>query len=153
MTNIVLLLVMAFTCAGNSTLGQQPSQPAAPIAPAPPGPPNAPNPTPPAKGIPTKTIPGFLIIGTVFNENALSFPGVEVRIRLAGEKKYRWETYTNSRGEFAVRVPEGRAYELLVRVKKYQEHRETVTTANNDIQQRLSIRLQPINAGKTGAKP
>ena len=94
-----------------------------------------------------------MILGTVFNENALSFPGVEVRIRRADEKKYRWETYTNSRGEFAVRVPEGHEYEVLVHVKKYQDHTQTVTTANGDIQQRLSIRLQPVNSGKNGAKP
>ena len=59
----------------------------------------------------------FLIHGTVFNEKALSFPGAEVRIRVAGEKKYRWETYTNSRGEFAVRVAQGADYEMLVHVK------------------------------------
>src|SRR6266705_1861939 len=32
----------------------------------------------------------FLIRGTVFTDKALSFPGVQLRIRRAGEKKFRW---------------------------------------------------------------
>lgn len=99
-----------------------------------------------------KAVPRFLITGTVFDERALSFPGVQVRIRRADEKKFRWETYTNSRGEFAVRVPEGFDYEVVVRAKHYQDQSTSVTTNNGDIQQRLSIRLEPVNQGKTGAK-
>ena len=95
---------------------------------------------------------GFLIIGTVFDEKALSFPSVQVRIRRAGEKKFRWETYTNSRGEFAVRVPAGFKYEVIVRAKHYQDQAKSVTTNNGDIQQRLSIKLEPATPGKTGTK-
>lgn len=99
-----------------------------------------------------KAVPGFLIIGTVFDEKALSFPGVQVRIRRADEKKFRWETYTNSRGEFAVRVPSGFDYEVVVRAKHYQDQAKSVSTNNGDIQQRLSIKLEPATAGNTGAK-
>jgi Carboxypeptidase regulatory-like domain len=99
-----------------------------------------------------KPAPGFLIIGTVFDERALSFPGVQVRIRRMDQKKFRWETYTNSRGEFAVRVPEGFDYEVVVRAKHYQDQSKSVRTNAGDIQQRLSIRLEPVNPGKTGAK-
>jgi hypothetical protein len=99
-----------------------------------------------------KATPGFLIIGTVFDERALSFPGVQVRIRRMDQKKFRWETYTNSRGEFAVRVPEGFDYEVVVRAKHYQDQSKSVRTNSGDIQQRLSIRLEPVNPGKTGAK-
>lgn len=99
----------------------------------------------------TKLRPGFLIIGTVFNEHALSFPGATVRIRCAEDQKYRWEAITNSRGEFAVRVPEGHAYELLVRAKNYVEQNVQVRTDQGDIQQRLSVRLQPEKSQKEGA--
>ena len=100
-----------------------------------------------------KANPGFLIVGTVFDEKALSFPGAEVRVRRADEKKFRWETHTNSRGEFAVRVPEGFEYEVVVRAKHYQDQAKSVTTNNGDIQQRLSIKLEPASpAAKTGAK-
>jgi len=155
MTTAVLLLFAILSFAGNPAFAQQPAQPVAPVPPTQPSaPPSiAPSVTPPAKGIPTKPIPGYLIIGTVFNENALSFPGVEVRVRRKDEKKYRWQTATNSRGEFALRVPEGHEYEVLVHVKKYQDQTKAVTTANGDTQQRLSIKLEPVNSAKTGAKP
>jgi hypothetical protein len=98
-----------------------------------------------------KPLPSFLIIGTVFNEHALSFPGVQVRIRRAGEKKFQWETHTNSRGEFAVRVFPGYEYEVVTHVKKYGDQTQNVD-GKVDVQQRLSIKLQPQQA-KTGAKP
>ncbi len=100
----------------------------------------------------SKAIPSFLILGTVFNENALSFPGVEVRIRRSGEKKFLWEVYTNSRGEFAVRVPPGSEYEVVTHVKKYADQSVSVDS-KVDVQQRLSIKLEPRGQGKTGAKP
>jgi hypothetical protein len=103
------------------------------------------------KGSSKKAKLGFLIIGTVFDERALSFPGVQVRIRRADEKKFRWETYTNARGEFAVRVPEGFDYEVVVRAKHYQDQAKSVTTNNTDAQQRLSIKLEPVSPAK-GAK-
>jgi Carboxypeptidase regulatory-like domain len=98
-----------------------------------------------------KPLPSFLIIGTVFNEHALSFPGVQVRIRQAGEKKFKWQTHTNSRGEFAVRVFPGYEYEVVVHIKKYEDQTQSVD-AKVDVQQRLSIKLEPQKA-KTGAKP
>ena len=99
----------------------------------------------------TKPIPIFLIIGTVFDEHALSFPGVQVRIRRAGETKYQWETYTNTRGEFAVRVPPGYDYEVLVHIKKYKDQTKSVNS-KAEVQQRLSIQLEPVPPAKTGAK-
>lgn len=99
-----------------------------------------------------KPVPSFLIIGTVFNENALSFPGVQVRIRQSGGKKFKWATYTNSRGEFAVRVPPGYDYEVVTHVKKYGDQTLKVDS-KVDVQQRLSIKLEPQGKTKTGAKP
>ncbi len=99
----------------------------------------------------TRLIPSFLIIGTVFNEHALSFPGVQVRIRRTGEKKFDWETYTDARGEFAVRVPPGFDYEVVVHVKKYRDQTKTVDS-RVDVQQRLSIQLELTTSGKTGGK-
>jgi len=93
-----------------------------------------------------------LITGTVFNEKALSFPEVKVRIRQTSEKKFRWETYTNSRGEFAVRVPEGNAYEVQVQVKNFKEQSQTVKADAGAVQQRLSCRLEPATPGKAGDK-
>jgi len=75
-----------------------------------------------------------------------------VRIRRTEEKKFRWETYTNSRGEFAVRVPPGHDYEVVTHVKNYQDQSKGVDSTA-DVQQRLSIKLEPSNPEKTGSKP
>jgi Carboxypeptidase regulatory-like domain len=129
--------------------------------PAPP-PGEAPQQSPPATGVlkpestsagkKNKSFPAFVIIGTVFNENALSYPNVRVQVRRESEKKFKWDTYTNSRGEFAVRVPEGHDYEVVVREKKYKDVSLKVAASNGDMQQRLSIRLEKIDAEKDSAK-
>jgi Carboxypeptidase regulatory-like domain len=63
----------------------------------------------------------FLIIGTVFDPKGYALPGVELRVRRSNEKKYRWDSYTNSRGEFAVRVPQGSDYEMVIRAKGFAD--------------------------------
>jgi hypothetical protein len=122
--------------------------------PAPPAPPSAPAAQTPAAA-PSK--PGkkkynrandFLVRGTVFNEKALSFPGVELRIRLAGEKKFRWESYTNSRGEFAMRVPQGSSYEMIVRAKGFEEQTRTIDAKNGGDAENMVFRMQPAERGK-----
>ena len=95
-------------------------------------------------------IPPFLILGTVFNEHALAFPGVEIKIRRKGEKKFRYDTYTNSRGEFAIRVPDGIEYEVVVRQKNYKEQSQGVVANKADVQKRLTFKLEstkPVKAG------
>lgn len=116
-----------------------------------PPPPPAPAPSEPAPAAssskPTKRqyshVNDYLIRGTVFTEKALSFPGVQLRIRKAGEKKYRWESYTNSRGEFAVRVPQGSDYEVVVRVKGFAEQTRTINARNGANDETLTFRMQP----------
>jgi len=90
----------------------------------------------------------YLIRGTVFTEKALSFPGVELRIRRAGEKKFRWESYTNSRGEFAVRVPQGSDYEMVVRAKGYSEQTRAIDAKTGGSVQNMVFRMQPTAGGK-----
>lgn len=86
----------------------------------------------------------FLIRGTVFNEKALSFPDVELRLRKEGDKKYKWNTYTNSRGEFAVRVPQGTNYEILVHVKGFTDQTKTVEAKGVGNEETVVFRMQPI---------
>lgn len=90
----------------------------------------------------------FLIRGTIFNEKALSFSGVEVRFRVEGKKKYKWETYTNSRGEFAQRVPQGSNYEILVHVKGFADQTRTIAANSGGNQEEVVFRMQPIEGGK-----
>ncbi len=90
----------------------------------------------------------FLIRGTVFNEKALSFPDVELRIRKEGQKKYKWTTYTNSRGEFAVRVPQGSNYEILVRVKGFADQTRTIEAKGGGNEETVVFRMQPNSGDK-----
>src|SRR5690348_18197648 len=95
-------------------------------------------------------VPPFLILGTVFNEHALAFSGVEVKIRRKGEKKFRYDTYTNSRGEFAIRVPDGIEYEVVIRQKNYKEQSQGVVANMADVQKRLSFKLETSKPAKAG---
>ena len=138
-------------CLAYPALGQQPTDTAPAVSPpqSPATPPAASSASSSSKGK-KKPLPVYLITGTVFNEKVLSFPDVKVRIRQTSEKKFRWETYTNSRGEFAMRVPEGNEYEVRVQVKNFKIQSQTVKADAGAVQQRLTFRLEPAAPGKTG---
>jgi hypothetical protein len=127
-------------------------------APPPPSPTEAPAAAPPATpaqessstGKHKSKIPPFLILGTVFNEHGLAFPGVEVRIRPMGSQKFRFTTYTNSRGEFAVRVPDGIEYQVVIRQKNYKEQLQVVSANMAEVQKRLSFKLETVKPAKAG---
>ncbi len=90
----------------------------------------------------------FLIRGTVFTDKALSFPGVQLRIRRAGETKFRWEDSTNSRGEFAIRVPQGTQYEMVVHVKGFADQIRTIDARNGSGESNVVFRMEPAKRGK-----
>ena len=90
----------------------------------------------------------FLLRGTVFTEKAIAFPGAELRIRRSGEKKFRWQDNTNSRGEFAIRVPQGAQYELVVRAKGFAEQVRTIDARNGSGENNLVFRMEPAKKGK-----
>jgi hypothetical protein len=93
----------------------------------------------------------FLIRGTVFTDKALAFPGVQLRIRRASEKKFRWQDATNSRGEFAMRVPQGAQYEVVVHAKGFADQSKTIDAKKGLTEERLVFTLEP-QAAKKGAK-
>lgn len=62
----------------------------------------------------------FLIYVTVFNDRGFSLPGATARVRRTSEKKWRWDSVSDDRGEFAIRVPEGDQYEMIVQAKGFQ---------------------------------
>ena len=90
----------------------------------------------------------FLIRGTAFTDKALAFPGVQLRIRRAGEKKFRWEDSTNSRGEFAIRVPQGIQYEMVVHVKGFADQTRTVDARTGSGENNIVFRMEPAKKGK-----
>jgi FtsP/CotA-like multicopper oxidase with cupredoxin domain len=90
----------------------------------------------------------YLIRGTVFTDKALSFPGAQLRVRRAGEKKVRWEDRTNSRGEFAIRVPQGTVYEMVVHAKGFTDQTRTIDGRNGAGENNVVFRLEPAKRGK-----
>lgn len=84
----------------------------------------------------------FLIRGTVFQPNSLAFPGVRLRIRRAKDKKFRWDTYTNSRGEFAVRVPQGLQYEVVIHLKGFTEETREVNASSGISEDNVVFRMK-----------
>jgi hypothetical protein len=58
--------------------------------------------------------PYALIFGTVWNQAGRPVYGVHVKLRRAGEKKFRWEAWSDHRGEFGIRVPAARADYVLI---------------------------------------
>jgi hypothetical protein len=53
--------------------------------------------------------PYALIFGTVWGPDDYPVYGVKVKIRRADQKKAKWELISNHNGEFAQRVPAGKA--------------------------------------------
>jgi hypothetical protein len=65
--------------------------------------------------------PYALIFGTAWDPDGRPLYGVRVKIRRATEKKARWELYSNHTGEFAQRVPAGKAdYVVWADLKGYK---------------------------------
>ena len=68
-----------------------------------------------------KPQPYALIFGTVWDPDGRPLYGVKVKIRQVDEKKARWELYSNHTGEFAQRLPVGKAdYIVWADVKDYK---------------------------------
>jgi Carboxypeptidase regulatory-like domain len=87
----------------------------------------------------------LVIRGTVFSERGLALPGVKLRVRKADQKKSHWETYTNSRGEFAVRVPKGPDYEIAAESKGFAKQSQAI---NGQSEENVILHMQPVSGGK-----
>jgi hypothetical protein len=73
--------------------------------------------------------------------------GAQLRIRRESEKKNRWETYTNFRGEFAVRVPQGEEYEVEVQTKGFAKQSRTVD-GNQGTEEKVIFHMDPAKGVK-----
>jgi hypothetical protein len=72
-------------------------------------------------GGPPKPKDYALIFGTVFDPDGRVVYGVKIKIRRAGEKKAHWELYSDHSGEFAQRLPVGKAdYVVWADLKDYK---------------------------------
>jgi hypothetical protein len=85
----------------------------------------------------------FLISGTVFDPKGYAFPGVQLKIRRSTEKKFRWDDFTNSRGEFAMRVPKGSEYEMVVQAKGFADQTRDLDAKSGLSEARIVFRMEP----------
>ncbi len=70
---------------------------------------------------PKEEKPYALIFGTVWDPEGHPVYGVRVHIRRSDKKKPQWELYSNRMGEFAQRVPAGKAdYLITADLKGYK---------------------------------
>jgi hypothetical protein len=90
--------------------------------------------------------PYALIFGTVWGPDDRPVYGVKVKIRRADQKKPKWEQYSNHTGEFAQRVPPGKAdYIVWVDLKGFKSleykslHAGTEVTVHIENDERADI--------------
>ncbi|MGH9508337.1 MAG: carboxypeptidase-like regulatory domain-containing protein [Terriglobales bacterium] len=89
--------------------------------------------------------PYALLFGTVFGPDARAVAGVKVKIRRSDQKKAKWELYSDRRGEFAQRVPAGKAdYVVWADLKgpKDQPRQEVTVHVVNDERVDFSLHLK-----------
>jgi hypothetical protein len=140
-----LALISLFFCTAFSAIGQDQAPSAAP--------PPTPSPAPQGSESSSKNkhshINDYLIRGTIFTDTALALPGAKLRIRRAGEKKYRWEGFTNSRGEFAMRVPQGAEYEILIQAKGFTDESRPFDAKSGISESTLTVQMKKAGGGKS----
>jgi len=124
---------------------QEPAQP----PPTPQAPPSAESTSKQNSAQSAKHSNDFLVRGTVFTPEGFALPGAELRIRRSSEKKVRWQTVSNSRGDFAVRVKMGADYEVIVRAKGFSEQSLPVNAKTGDRYKDLVFRMQPLGGKKS----
>jgi Carboxypeptidase regulatory-like domain len=164
----VIVCAATFVCLAEGVRAQQPSP--APLAPPTNSQPGQQSPPPESSSAPPSA-PGaqpssssssssssgkhgrthandFLVIGTVFTDKSYALPGAQIRVRRDGEKKFRWQTYTNSRGEFALRVPQGGEYEIVLLAKGFAEQSNPVSAKSGISEDTVVYHMQPVSGGK-----
>lgn len=86
--------------------------------------------------------PYALIFGTVWDKNDRPAYGVPVKIRLASQKKAKWELMSNHTGEFAQRVPVGPAdYIVWLDIKTPKGVNKPQKTVHIENDERVDIGL------------
>ena len=95
--------------------------------------------------------PYALIFGTVWGPDDRPIYGVHVKIRLADQKKAKWELYSDHQGEFAQRVPTGKADYIvwadlkgfkLLNGNKLQPGEEVTVHIEGDERQDIGLHLK-----------
>ena len=90
----------------------------------------------------------FLIYVTVFTDQGFALSGATARVRRTSEKKWRWDSISDARGEFAIRVPEGDQYEMVIQAKGFQPATREID-AREDNRDDLRVQMAPLPKGNS----
>jgi hypothetical protein len=90
----------------------------------------------------------FLLYGNVYTEQGLTLPGADVKVRREDQKKPKWESNSDDRGEFAIRVPSGPKYEITIKAKGFEPLVRMVDTWQKGDRLDLSFKMQRAAGGK-----
>jgi hypothetical protein len=72
--------------------------------------------------------PYALLFGTIWGADQRPLTGVRIKIRRVDQKKGKWDLISDSRGEFAQRVPPGKADYLVTAELKHKKGSQPVET-------------------------
>ena len=89
--------------------------------------------------------PYALLFGTVYGPDQRPEYGVHIKIRRADQKKPKWELMSDHQGEFAQRVPAGKADYVItadVKTPKGQPKPELTIHVDNDERKDFVLRLK-----------
>jgi hypothetical protein len=92
-----------------------------------------------------------LIYGTVWSANDTPAAGIPVTIRRTDDKKPKWQLVSDSRGEFAQRVPPGMQdyiIEANIKVPKGQPKPHVTVHIDNNERQDIGLHLPATDQGK-----
>lgn len=92
-----------------------------------------------------------LIFGTVWGPDNRPVAGIPVKIRRATDKKPKWELVSNSRGEFAQRVPPGAQDYIIqadIKTSKGQPKPEITVKISDNERQDVGLHLTELPAKK-----
>ena len=89
--------------------------------------------------------PYALLFGTLFGPDNHPLYGVKITIRRSDQKKPKWELISNHEGEFAQRVPAGKADYIItaeVKAQKGQPKPELTVHVDNDERKDFALHLK-----------
>ena len=89
--------------------------------------------------------PYALLFGTLYGPDQRPVYGVRIKIRRADQKKAKWELYSDHQGEFAQRVPAGKADYVITADVKGTPKPELTVHVDNDERKDFVLRIRSSN--------
>ena len=89
--------------------------------------------------------PYALLFGTLYGPDQRPAFGVKIKIRRADQKKAKWELFSDHQGEFAQRVPAGKADYIITADVKGNPKPELTVHVDNDERKDFVLRLTSSN--------